>query len=58
MARWEVEDEDWAEIRDQLCAKLVEVARSRDLISYGKLVRVSPSWKAPSRMLFTRCSER
>ncbi|MFC1440154.1 hypothetical protein ABUW04_18020 [Streptacidiphilus sp. N1-10] len=42
MSRWEVEDEDWDRVRDQLKDAIIEVARRRDLIAYSDLVRGVP----------------
>lgn len=47
MSRWEVEDEDWDRVRDQLRATILEVARLEGLISYSDLIRDVPEIEGP-----------
>jgi hypothetical protein len=52
MARWEVEDEDWENIRERLRLELIGVAQNRSLTSYGKLVRITPELDGPQSHAF------
>ncbi|MGW1913132.1 hypothetical protein ACWCQS_20935 [Streptomyces sp. NPDC002076] len=52
MARWEVEDDAWDDIREQLRAELVKVARNQSLIPYGRLVRITPELDGPQSHAF------
>ncbi|MFI5888427.1 hypothetical protein [Streptomyces sp. NPDC051554] len=47
MSRWEVEDEDWDRVRDQLKESIIEVARRDDLIAYSDLIRDVPEIDGP-----------
>lgn len=48
MSRWEVEDEDWDRVREQLRALIVEVARECSLISYSDLILDAPEIDGPN----------
>ena len=47
MSRWEVEDEDWSRVRDQLRDSLLEVARREALIPYSALIQDTPEIEGP-----------
>lgn len=47
MSRWEVEDEDWDRVRDQLKESIIEVARRDGLIAYSDLIRDVPEIDGP-----------
>lgn len=47
MSRWEVEDEDWDRVRDQLRESILEVAGQEGLIPYSTLVRDVPEIEGP-----------
>lgn len=47
VSRWEVEDEDWDRVRDELMASITEVARKRGLIAYSDLIRDVPEIEGP-----------
>ena len=47
MSRWEVEDEDWDRVRDQLRESLLEVVKREGLIPYSVLIQDVPEIEGP-----------